>query len=551
MKRIIIAALCAAAAALPVTGYNGDYGTESVFTLGAGARSIALGGAYTALSGDAGGAAYNPAGTAWMKKQQVLLMVHPLYEGALLGSASYGLPLLEFGTIGGAFYSLSAGGIDGYDENDLYTGQFDFGEYKGSLYYAKEINEVLSVGIRANLYGISTLNINSAGFGADAGVLYRPFPFLYAGITLENIIKPSINLTSGSEDIPQRYTLGTAFVLENAGLSGLVSADFSLGERENFKYKAGVEVGYAQSFFLRAGLNDGIITAGAGLSFADIGIDYAYSLNEYMGGVSVFNLSYSFGLTIDEQKKEKAKAIREEVKRLVDSRISKEMEAKADLFYEKAYAMFDSAKYEEALDELQKALEWYPSHFKANRLRSWIKFRIKELYYNAAVANFEREDYIRAIENLKTLEKYDGNYMNAAAYQREVNKKLGLSSREASLFAAGVEFYIKKQYNDAINRWKRVLDSKPDNVTVKNYIRQAEEFKSTAVVQVKKEATKAEKDKSEALYFQAVDVYTSGETQKAVALWEEAIRLNPDNIRAQRDLEKARVEIQELRRRGL
>ena len=551
MKRIIAAVLFAQLAACAAYGYQGDYGTESVFTLGAGARSIAMGGAYTALSSDTGGAAYNPAGTAWMKKQQAAFMLYPLYEGVILGSVVYGLPLLDFGTIGGAFYSLSAGGIEGYDEYDLQTGVFDFSEYKGSVFYAKEISAVFSAGIRANLYGISTAGVNSAGFGADAGVVYRPFDFFYAGLTLENIIKPSINLTAGADDIPQRYVLGTAFTLEGGGFSGIIAADFSLGERENFKYRAGAEFGYEGMLFLRAGINDGQISAGAGIVLADIGIDYAYSINEFLGGLSVFNLSYSFGLTIEDQKREKAKAIREEVKRLVDSRISKEMESKADLFYEKAYAMFGSAKYEEALGELDKALEWYPSHFKANRLRSWIRFRIKELYYNSAVTNFERGDYIRAVENLKSLEKYDSNYMDAGYYYGEVNKKLGLSPREASLFAAGVEFYIKKQYNEAIGRWKRVLDSKPGNEVVKNYIKEAQELLSLGAAPAVKEATKAEKERSEALYFRAVDLYTAGDTAQAVTLWEEAIKTNPANIRAQRDLEKARVEIQELRRRGL
>jgi len=34
-------------------------------------------------------------------------------------------------------------------------------------------------------------------------------------------------------------------------------------------------------------------------------------------------------------------------------------------------------------------------------------------------------------------------------------------------------------------------------------------------------------------------------------LWEESIRINPENISALRDMEKAKIEIEELRRRGI
>jgi len=551
MRKLLI--LLAAGIIIPASlaAFQGDYGTESVFSTGAGARAIGMGSAFTALSDDNSGACHNPAGAAFMDRQQALFMHYPLYEGAMFNSLSYGIPLLDFGTVGGSVFRMSAGEIEGYDPYDSGTGTFDITEYKGSIYYARLINEQLAAGARVSVFGLNVLDINSAGFGIDAGVIYRPVEFLSLGLVLENLIKPSLTLADGSEDMPQRYIGGVALNFAAEGITFILSADSILGEREEFKYRAGVELGWAGILALRAGIDDGQLVFGGGLSYAGVGINYAYINNEFLGGMNVFDVTYNFGMSIDEQKKSKALEIRKQVKKLVEERISGDMQAKADIFYEKAYAMFDNAKYEEALAELQKALEWYPKHWKAKRLKMWIKFRIRELYFEAAFAYYKKKNYISAIENFAILKKYDENYRDAVSYERSIFRKLGLSGRAEGYFSSGVAFYMKKEYNKAINQWQKALNESPGNISVSRYIEKAKKGTVTASKRKKREISADDRQKSENIYYKAVDAYTSGETEKAMRLWDEAISVNPGNISARRDMEKARIEIDELRRRGI
>lgn len=550
-KRILLILAVTAAWAAPLAAFYGDYGTESVFSLGVGVRSVGMAGAYTAVSDDSGGVAFNPAGPAWMERQQASFMYYPLYEGAVYSSGVYGLPLLDFGTAAAAFYLVSTSGIQQYDEYDAQLPDFGYGEYKVSLLYSKNINETLAFGIRVNAYGMNTQvnaeDINGSGFGADAGIMYKPFDFLTIGATLENVVKPFIR----SEDLPQRYIVGLAGNYETGGFDLTASADFIAGERESFKFRGGAEISWNRTVSVRGGWDDGYLCLGAGLTLFNASIDYAFIANPYLGNLSIAGLSYSFGLSIEEQKKERAKEIRDQVKKLVDAKISGDMNARADILYEKAWAFWDNAKYEESLEELQKALEWAPSHRNSRNLKSWINLRLKELYYDSAVRFYKQGNFLRAAENFKILQKYQERFRDSGIYMNRLTAKLGLSGPAEGYFLSGVDFYAKKKYNEAIGQWKKVLDSMPDNSAIQQYIQSAKESGETTAKTRKKEVSAEDKAKSESLYYKAVDAYTSGDTEKAIRIWEEAIRINPENIGAQRDLEKAKIEVDELRRRGI
>ncbi|ERR1035437_1100503 len=549
-KKLFLAfAFAIMAAALPA--FQGDYGTQSVFTIGAGARSAGMGNAYTAISDDASGAAFNPAGAVFLPRQQAFLLYYPLYGNTVMNTVFYGVPILDFGTIEATFYRVSTDKIKGYDSADMALADFSYGEYKVSVIYAKLINDAISAGVRVNVYGVNVLDINSTGFGADAGIMYAPFDFLKVGATIENIVKPYISLKSGSESLPQRYTLGAAGTLAAGEFTGILSADVVAGETEKVKFRAGIETSWKDITALRAGYDDGQISFGAGIKLYGVSLDYAYILNQYLGNLSVAGIAYSFGLSVDDQKKERAKDIREQVKKFVDEKTAQDMSAKADILYENAYSMYQGGKYEEALSELLKALEWSPGHYRSNQLKSWINERLKELYYDAGIAYYNNEEYIGAIESFKTLQKYDDSFRDSNEYMQNILEKSGFSGTASGYFLAGVDYYLKKQYNDAIRQWNKVTELLPDNKSIGRYILKAREALSATVKSVKKEITAADRKNSEALYYKAVDEYTSGNTAKAVKLWEEAIKANPENIGAQRDMEKAKIEIEELHKRGV
>ena len=269
---------------------------------GAGSRPDGMGGAFTAVADDLSAIYYNPAGLVNIKKQEISLLYYPLYESTSYSSAAYGQALLNFGTIGASFFRFSADNIEGYDQSDNPTSVFGSEQYKMTASYGRNIIEGLSAGANISIYYSKMSRFNYAGFGADFGVLYRPFPFLSAGLMARNVITPAFSMQSVTETIPRLYILGLMARHQIAEFEFKAAYDASAGEKEGFKGRAGLEINWSGIAAVRAGYGDGEFTFGAGLALYDTKFDYAYVSNSTFGRMDRFTVSYAFGMTIEEQR---------------------------------------------------------------------------------------------------------------------------------------------------------------------------------------------------------------------------------------------------------
>lgn len=545
IKLLILNLLAALLFAVSAQAFSGDYGTAPVFEAGAGARPAAMGNAFTAVADDSSAIYYNPAGLSLIRAQELSLLYYQLYEGALYSSAAYGQTLLDFGTLGAAFYLYSAGTVEGYDSNDKRTEDFAFREYKAAAGYASNIGSDFYVGLVINVINSAMGAKNSTGIGADAGVLYEPFDFLRLGFTARNLFRPVQSLGEENEGIPQVYSLGILLKQNFGAVAVNMSGDFSAGESENFKVKAGLELVIYESLSLRAGYDSGRYSFGAGLDLFNVRADYAYIADSYLENLQRIGISYRFGMSIDEQQKRKKSEIMDQVKKIVEERLKLKEKEKAKKHYTAAYEYYKKSNYEDALSEANRALEWREDTKEAIVMKN----AIAKVYYEEALKQYRTGGYIGALESFKDALAANPYLDGAKEYIAEINMKLKIKEEAKSDFNEGIRLYSAKDYRAAIKAWEKALLADPENRNVKTYLASARrrvnsERPGTAATAAQAEAVKK-------LYYEGINAYTAGDVEKAAVIWEQALKLDPADVKSARGIEKAVMELEEYKKRGL
>lgn len=490
---------------------SGDYGTENVFMTGAGSRPDGMAGAFTAVADDLSAIYYNPAGLVNIKKQEISFLYYPLYESSSYSSIAYGQAILNFGTIAANVFGFSTDNIEGYDRANNLTSMFGSKQYKLTFSYGRNITGSLSAGVNTSVYYSEMFRFNYAGFGADLGLLYEPFSFLSAGLMARNIVTPDFSMQSVSESLGRIYTIGLLARHRIAEFEFKAALDASAGEKEGFKDRAGIEITWDDIASARAGYSDGEFTFGAGLSLYDAKFDYACVSNMDFGGMNRFTVSYSFGMTIDEQRARWRSSVYNEVRKIVDGKVGIKIKEEAEALYSLAYAHYQKGEYEEAMAEVEKALEWKRDHKPSLIMKKILEDKLKEELSTGAGS--------------------------------------GLSDVNDAYVTAGIEFYEKMQYDEAIKQWEQALKSRPGNKAITSLILNARKEMDSG--RKRPQVSVEQKEMADRMYYIAVNSYTSGDLKGAIEMWKKVLAIDPEDVKTLRDLRKAQVEIEELSRRGI
>jgi len=528
---------------------TGTYGTDSIFEIGSGSRALAMGGAFTALADDSSAVYWNPAGLINIERQELSLLHYPLYAGTLYDSATYDQPLLDFGAVGLGLYRVYTGGIDTYDANDFATGTSQYQEYKGTVSYATKMSTNFMLGFNLNLFDMSLINLNAIGFGGDLGAIYEPVPYLRFGAAIHNIMNPTFSMKTTQEELPRTYTVGALYKLYFDKVKFNITADAFSVDGAAIKCRAGFETDLFDILSLRAGYNDSEINFGAGVRFANVSFDYAYGMDSYLGALSRFTLSYDFGMSLEEQQTDRQNRLKEQVKELIAEELKKKEEANAEEYFEKAGVLYKQSKYEEALGMLAKALEWSEDYKDAQQLKTLITNELVGKYYDAAIASYNNKNYVSALENFKNVSSIEPQYKDTQTYINGLNEKFKMKGDAKEFFTKGVEYYVNKRYDDAVVMFTKANHIEPSNTIIKTYLAKAHAQVTGGSGSVKLTADQAEKVKK--LYYDGIKCYTDGDMDKALELWKEALKINPDDIKILKSIEKAQTTLDELKKRGV
>jgi len=284
--------------ALTVLGVTGNSWAGFIDT-GQGARPVAMGRAFTAVSDDIHAVFYNPAGMAQLKGLAATTMYARLYPGLSDVDLNYGLlaaavPLSFLGKIGVGVTNLS---LDMYKENMLYISYGRSLPFNLSVGGSFKMLRWSATGDTDPITGVRDHDYAYNGFSIDAGLMYQaPMSLLgrflktgriQLGMMLKDINQPSIAENgSDSGKLPLGLALGAAYLSENLILAG----DFSKVD-EFSKLHVGAEYvlqryafgAWRTAFTVRGGgirvMNGpegGEVDFGFGVLVRALQLDYAY-----------------------------------------------------------------------------------------------------------------------------------------------------------------------------------------------------------------------------------------------------------------------------------
>jgi tetratricopeptide (TPR) repeat protein len=373
-RDIGLLALALLLGALPVAAMD-DGGGRSVFATGAGNRSLAMGGAYAAVADDAAAPLYNPAGLALVERKELQASQTTLFGlGFNEQFASFVLPHWRLGT---ASLTWRRFGVDGIEERDergfLLDPDLSDSETELTLAYAHLLLDGdLALGGSFKVQRHALAGYSDSGFGLDLGAWARPLAIvglrgrlareLSLGLALRNAVEPVIKLDEDGVPDPTGLRAGLAWRHDLAeGLGLVLATDLEKTRGMDGRLHAGAECLVHRTLALRVGTADGTLTAGAGLAWRGLGVDYQYEDN-HLGDIHRFGLTVRFGATVAESRSSDEARAEAEIQSRLESAFAARAEAQEQQLLAETRRDLDRGQWDDALTRIGTLAVLAPHH---------------------------------------------------------------------------------------------------------------------------------------------------------------------------------------------
>lgn len=280
-------------------GYS-DFSNRAIGTTGSdfllfdlGARGIALGGAYTAVTDDATSLYWNPAGLAKIPRASASFMYSRFVEEISYQSMHGAVRLTDVGVLAGGLRYRDIGLVEHTDIGGNPRGTFRPRDYVAELGWGRSVLDLSDSDIEVAM-GVtgkwihSDYLLHADGYGGDVGVQSR----FYGRRLTYDLAFAAQNLGIGQKFDRERDTLPTRIKIGAAVRPTrplLISADVIAHVANNPHGALGMEYSWAPARGIKAAMRGGFnsltlddlgahtgFTAGMGLALSDLSFDYAF-----------------------------------------------------------------------------------------------------------------------------------------------------------------------------------------------------------------------------------------------------------------------------------
>jgi hypothetical protein len=271
--------------------------------IGVGARSAALGGAYSSVADDATAAYWNPGGLTSINNAQVSFSHFAWYQDISVDYLGFAYPVRERLVLAANAEYLNYGTIEGYDADDNPTGELSSTyDLAMGLAVGYRLSENFSVGLGAKYVVVSLADTRVTALAGDFGLRYSLNSVVFA-LGASNIGQ-SLKFNRCDNNLPENIRAGIA--VRPFGSSFLTSLEIENQFYGNLSVKNGFELKYHDRYFLRTGYSyfpnqDGrsfgqSLSFGVGAILGPAQFDYSFSPEEQASSESIHRFSVNFNL---------------------------------------------------------------------------------------------------------------------------------------------------------------------------------------------------------------------------------------------------------------
>ena len=308
MKKIIII--------LVLLSYAGaqDWGGQSggFLRMGITARSIAMGGGFTAELDRSFSTFHNPAWAAFLIHRQLGSSYTNLTMDRRLAATSFATSLPPTAGVGVAWVFAGVNNIQGRYSTGMKSSKMQTGENALMITFAQRIVPWISIGanfklLRYDLPITESDQISGSGIGFDIGLLIKAGTYSTFGIMVQDLSSnyqwnTNEIYTQGGpykDEFPTIYRIGSRFNNKGLIIIGDVGVITDHNTYAGFLPRLGVEYGFLDQYYFRGGYGNGRMAFGIGYEYGlfkprDSHIDYAFSMDWVSQTAHTISYAFSF-----------------------------------------------------------------------------------------------------------------------------------------------------------------------------------------------------------------------------------------------------------------